>query len=132
MSGLAAKPYNLCAGAQMVGYAVRVGVQPGDGNLAMTLRPAGTVRLLVKGPDGKPISKAYASVKKVGDALVDVPFTGGRGPTDSSGLTEIPTPAGVVEIEVNKEKLKGTIRVSVGEGATVDAEVRLTQPANQP
>jgi protocatechuate 3,4-dioxygenase beta subunit len=130
MSGLAAKPYNLCAGAQMVGYAIKVGVQPGDGNLAMTLRPAGTVRLLVKGPDGKPLSKAYASVKKVGNAVVDVPFTGGRGPTDSSGLTEIPTPGGVVEIEVRKEKLKATTRISVGEGATVDAEVTLTQPSS--
>jgi hypothetical protein len=94
------------------------------------LRPAGTVRLLVKAPDGVPLSKAYAHVKKVGNALVDVPFTGGRGPTDSSGLVEIPTPAGVVEIEVNKEKLKGTIRVSVGEGATVEAEMRLTQPSS--
>jgi hypothetical protein len=96
------------------------------------LRPAGTIRLLVKRPDGIPLSKAWAFVKKVGNALVDVPFAGGRGPTDSSGVTEISTPAGSVEIEVNKEKLKGTIRVSVGEGATVDAEVRLTQPTNQP
>jgi hypothetical protein len=132
MSGLAGKPYTLCAGNDLAGYAVRTSVSPGGADITLTLRPASRVRLLVKGPDGSPLPKAYASVTKLGGAFISVPFMGGRGPTDSTGITEIPTPAGAVEIDVHGENYKGTARVSVGEGATVASEVTLTEPVAQP
>jgi hypothetical protein len=132
MAGLGPKPYNVCAGADIVGYAVRAGVHPGESDLTLSLRPAGTVRLLVKGPDGMPMPKAWAYVKKIGSATFDVPFTGGRGPTDSSGLTQIPTPAGSVELEVRGEKYKGRVRLSVGEGATMGAEITVSEPVGKP
>ncbi len=132
VSGLAAKPYNLCAGTELAGYAVRLSVSPGDGDIALTLSPASRVRLLVKGPDGAPLPKAYAFVTKLDGAFISVPFMGGRGPTDSTGLTEIPTPAGTLEIEVRGEKYKGTARVSVGEGATATTDVTLVEPVEKP
>ena len=132
ISGLAAKPYNLCAGTELAGYAVRMGVAPGGADITLTLRPASRVRLLVKGPDGSPLPKAWASVTKLGGAVLSVPWMGGRSATDSTGLTEIPTPAGALEIDVRAEKYKGTAKVSVGEGATATSEVTLTEPVEKP
>jgi hypothetical protein len=57
---------------------------------------------------------------------------GGRGPTDSTGVTEIATPAGALEIEVRNETYKGTAKVSVGEAATATTEVTLTEPVEKP
>jgi protocatechuate 3,4-dioxygenase beta subunit len=132
ISGLAAKPYNLCAGTELAGYAVRTGVSPGGADVTLTLSPASRVRLFIKGPDGSPLPKAYASVTKLDGAFISVPFMGGRGPTDSTGLTEIPTPAGALEIEVRGDKYKGTAKASVGEGATATSEVTLTEPVEKP
>jgi hypothetical protein len=132
ISGLAEKPYNLCAGTELAGYAVRMGVSPGGADITLTLRPASRVRLLVKGPDGSPLPKAYAFITKLGGAFISVPSMGGLGPTDSTGLTEIPSPAGALEIEVRGDKYKGTARASVGEGATATSEVTLTEPVEKP
>jgi protocatechuate 3,4-dioxygenase beta subunit len=131
IAGLAAKPYNLCAGTDLAGYAVRMGASPGGADITLTLRPASRVRLLVKGPDGAPLPNAWASVTKLGSAAISVPFMG-RGSTDSTGVTEIPTPAGALEIDVRAEKYKGTAKVSVGEGATAVSEVTLTEPVEKP
>jgi large repetitive protein len=132
ISGLAARPYNLCAGGDLAGYAVRMGLSPGGSDITLTLRPASRVRLLVKGPDGSPLAKAYAFVTKLGGAAINVPFMGGRGPTDSTGVTEIATPAGALEIDVHAESYKGTAKVTVGEGATATSEVTLTEPIEKP
>ncbi len=132
ISGLAAKPYNLCAGGELAGYTVRMGLSPGGADLTLTLRPASRVRLLVKGPDGLPLPKAWAFVTKLAGAFISVPSMGGRGPTDATGVTEISTPAGAIEIEVRNETYKGTAKVSVGEGATATTEVTLTEPVEKP
>jgi hypothetical protein len=109
-----------------------MGVAPGGADITLTLRPASRVRLLVKGPDGSPLAKAYAFVTKLGGAPINVPFMGGRGPTDSTGVTEIATPAGALEIDVRAENYKGTVKVSVGEAATATTEVTLTEPIEKP
>ena len=132
ISGLAAKPYNLCAGTDLAGYTVRMGLSPGGADITLTLRPASRIRLLVKGPDGLPLPKAWAYVTKLAGAFINVPSMGGRGPTDSTGVMEIPTPAGALEIEVRNETHKGTAQVSVGEGATATSEVTLTEGIEKP
>jgi protocatechuate 3,4-dioxygenase beta subunit len=128
IAGLAAKPYNLCTGTELAGYAVRMGVSPGGGDVTMTLRPAAKVRLLIKGPDGAPMAKAWPNVTKLGGAPIGVPWMGGRAPSDSAGIAEMSTPAGGLEIEVWSPTYKGKTTVSVAEGATVTAEVTLTEP----
>ncbi len=132
ISGLAAKPYSLCAGTELAGYAVRMGLSPGGADITLNLRPASRVRLLVKGPDGLPLPKAWAFVTKLAGAFISVPSMGGRGPTDSTGVTEIATPAGALEIDVRAENYKGTAKVSVGEAATATTEVTLTEPIEKP
>jgi hypothetical protein len=57
---------------------------------------------------------------------------GGRAPSDSAGVTELPTPAGALEIEVWSPSYKGKTTVSVAEGATANAEVTLTEPIPKP
>jgi hypothetical protein len=127
IAGLSAKRYALCAGNELAGFAVRTGVPPGGAPLTLTLRPASRVRLRVKGPDGAPVAKAWANVTRLGGAGIHVPWTGLHGPTDATGIAEVPTPAGEVEIDVSANKLNGTAKVSVAEGATVNAEVTLTE-----
>jgi len=109
-----------------------MGVSPGGADITLNLRPASRVRLLVRGPDGSPLPKAWASVAKLGGAVISVPFIGGRGPTDSTGITEIATPAGALEIDVHAENYKGTAKVTVGEGAKATSEVTLTEPVEKP
>jgi hypothetical protein len=130
--GLAAKTFALCAGNELAGYAVRVGVSPGGAPITLTLRPASRVRLLVKGPDGAPLPKARANVTKLGGVAIHVPWNGLRGPTDAEGVTEIATPAGALEIDVDVDKYTGTTKVQVGEGATATTEVTLTEVAERP
>jgi protocatechuate 3,4-dioxygenase beta subunit len=125
IAGLTGKRYVLCAGNELAGFAVRTGVPPGSAPLTLTLRPASRVRLLVKGPDGAPVAKAWANVTKLGGAGIHVPWTGLHGPTDATGIAEVPTPAGEVEIDVSADKLSGTAKASVAEGATVSTEVTL-------
>jgi large repetitive protein len=132
ISGLAAKPYNLCAGSELAGYAVRTSVSPGGPETTLTLRRAARVRLVVKGPDGAPVPKAWASVTKLGGAAISVPRTGIFGTTDSTGVTEIATPAGTLEIVVRAEKYEGTVGVTVAEGATVTSEVTLAESVEKP
>jgi hypothetical protein len=128
MAGLPARPFNLCAGTDLAGYAVRLGVSPGGPDVTMTLRPAAKIRLLIKGPDGAPIAKAWPNVTKLGGAPISVSWMGGRAPSDSAGIAELAAPAGALEIEVWSPAYKGTTKVSVAEGATANAEVTLTEP----
>ena len=128
MAGLPARPFNLCAGTELAGYAVRMGVSPGGPDVTLTLRPAAKVRLLIKGPDGAPMAKAWPNVTKLGGAPISVSWMGPRAPSDSAGMAEMSTPAGALEIEVWSPTYKGKTTVSVAEGATATAEVTLTEP----
>ena len=128
MSGLPARPFNLCTGTDLAGYAVRIGVSPGGPDVTLTLRPAAKVRLLIKGPDGAPVAKAWPNVTKLGGAPINVPWMGPRAPSDSAGMAEMSTPAGALEIEISGPTHKGKATVSVAEGATATAEVTLTEP----
>ena len=132
IAGLVAKPYNLCTGTELAGYAVRMGVAPGGADVTMTLRPAAKVRLLIKGPDGAPMAKAWPNVTKLGGSPIGVPWMGGRAPSDSAGMAEMSTPAGALEIEVWGPSYKGKTTVSVAEGATATAEVTLSEPVPKP
>ena len=129
--GLAARPYNLCAGNQLAGYAVQTGVSPGGADVVLTLRPASRVRLLVKGPDGSPLPKVWGTVTTLNGAPIGVPWLNGRDPTDADGVMEIPTPPGAVQIELSGEQYKGKATVSVASGATAAAEVTLTEPVQK-
>ena len=77
-------------------------------------------------------SDLRAFVTKLGGATITVPFMGGRAATDATGVTEIATPAGALEIDVSAENYKGTVQVSVGEGATATSEVTLTEAIEKP
>jgi protocatechuate 3,4-dioxygenase beta subunit len=128
MKGLSAKRYNLCAGTELAGYAVRMGVSPRGDDVILTLRPAAKVRLLVKGRDGAPLPKVWPTVTKLSGAPISVPWGGPRAPTDSAGVAEVATPAGSLEIEASDNNYSGMLKVSVAEGATANAEVTLTEP----
>ena len=75
---------------------------------------------------------AHPRVETIDGVRVRMP---GRvsGPTDSSGLYELASPAGVVEVVVNTEKGTGRGSVTVRAGETVPLSVVLQpEPAKQP
>ena len=77
--------------------------------------------------DGAPLTGAWASVERVGGVAVTIPDFETEAVTDPSGQTELGAPAGTVEIEVASATHKGSVRVSVSEGATTTAQVELTE-----
>ena len=131
MLGLRDLSYTLCAATEMAGLACRTAVKAGTKDLALALQPGGRVRLLVLGPDRAPRAGAYASMIKLGGADVTVPSYG-SGASDASGHLELTVVAGTVEIQAGDDRSKGRTTVTVAAGQVVDAEIRLTEPADQP
>ena len=131
MPGLRDLPYNLCAATEMAGITCRTAIKAGTKDLSLALQPGGRVRLLVLGSDGAPRAGAYASMTKLGGADVVVPSYG-HGASDTSGHLELTVVAGTVEVQAGDDKSKGRTTVTVAAGQVVDAEVRLTEPADQP
>lgn len=129
LSELLQRPYALLSGSDLAGFAFRAGVPPGDSDVVLTLRPGGKVRVQVRGTDGAPASRAWVRVDKLGGISVG---SFSHPLTDSDGFAELPVPAGVVEIGVGKDSLKGRVTLNVSPGETVAAEVRLAPPGDAP
>jgi hypothetical protein len=96
----------------------------------LTLRPAGHIRVRVVDPAGLPVKDAYPRVQAIDGARVRMP---GRtsGPTDASGVSELVSPAGVVEVVAYGEKGTGRGTVTVAPGGTVPLIVVLQPEAPQ-
>ena len=101
---------------------------PGGEPLALTLRPAGHIRVRVVDPAGLPVKDAYPRIQTIDGARVRMP---GRtsGPTDASGLYELVSPAGVVEVVAYGEKGTGRGTVTVPPGGTVSLTIVLQKEA---
>ncbi len=121
---LRAVPYMLAAGSRTQGWGMLAGVEPGGEDVTLRLVPGGTVRLAVRGADGAPLSDARAFIVAVGGLPAAVTSSAA---TDSSGSAELGTPAGTIEVKVSKEKLTGSVTVTVPSGGTVTAEVTLVE-----
>lgn len=130
IDGLAAATYVVVAQSDLGGFGMRSGVSVGQEGITLTLRPGGRVQVRVREPDGTPAAKAYVRILGVGGSRIGL-MTGGQG-TTGDGVADIATPAGAIEIEARKEKLKGTVVVDVSTGATVPAEITLAPEAPVP
>jgi hypothetical protein len=119
---LQSKSYNVAAQSPLGLFAVRSGVRPGREDLELRLAPGGRILLQVRGAAGEPIQGARVGVMRVDGA--HVPYFGG-GTTSADGSVELLAPAGFLELEVVKEKLKTRLTVQVGEGSTLPAEAVL-------
>ena len=126
LGGLKDGTLNLATGSAEAGYAVKAAVKVGARDVKLTLRPAGRVHLLVRGPDGAPLPKVYANVVSVDGARVKVPVYG-QGGTDASGVVVLPVPPGSLEIALSSQTYRGSVNVPVAEGANVPVEVTLTE-----
>ena len=113
IKGLPAGSYAVSAGSSLAGFAMEPSVTAGASDLALTLQPGGTVRLRIRGPDGSPVTGAYAIVAKLGGVPVSFNSFEGRSESDSQGALSVTVPAGAVELEVRKDKLTGTVTVNV-------------------
>jgi protocatechuate 3,4-dioxygenase beta subunit len=118
LNGLREGAYNLATGVEAIGFAIRPQVTPGGDAVVMTLRPGGRVRVRAVDESGAPVAGAYPFVRSVSGVRVRLPPTG-TPETDERGESELPCPAGEVEIEVANEKGSGTASAKVTPGATV-------------
>jgi hypothetical protein len=128
LDGLEDKPYTLEAGSPLAGYAVRPGVRPGNESITLTLHSGGTIALRVVDAGGRPVEGAWLRVTTVGGSKV-TSFPRVGHPTDANGASEISSPAGLVELEVGKDALKGAGAVAVSRDQTVPLTVTLRPPA---
>ena len=128
IGGLAPAAYALVGGSELAGFAFRPAVTPGGEPLALTLRAAGHVRVRVVDPAGLPVKDAYPRVETIDGARVRMP---GRtsGPTDVTGLYELVSPAGIVEVVARGEKGIGRGTVTIAPGGTVPLTVVLQPEA---
>ncbi len=124
IGGLAQAPHALAGGSELAGFAFRPAVTPGGEPLALTLRPAGHIRVRVVDPAGLPVKDAYPRIQAIDGARVRMP---GRtsGPTDASGVSELVSPAGVVEVMASGEKGTGRGTVTVPPGGTLSLTIVL-------
>ncbi len=127
--GLVARAYTLFAGSSLAGFAVRSGVSAGTSNVTLALQPGGQARLRVRGPDGLPLSRARAELRRVDGVPVDNEAMEGMATSDALGMLLLTLPAGADEINVAKEKLQGTVTVNIPSGGTASAEVVLKPSA---
>ena len=122
IGGLAAESHTVVASYSDQGaFGVRTGVVPGDKDVILALRPGGRVRLQVQASDGLPVDGAFATLVKISG----IPAGGSGARTDAQGIAEFAVPAGTVEIRVTKETLEARVTVSVGEGGSAAATVKL-------
>lgn len=130
IDGLTEGTYVVAAQSDLGAFGMRNGVSVRQEGVTLTLRPGGRVQVHVREPDGRPAGRAYVRVLRVSGSWVG-PIMGGPG-TTGDGVAEIAAPAGSIEIEARKEKLKGTVVVDVPTGATVPAEITLAPEAPTP
>jgi hypothetical protein len=131
IGGLAAGAYGLIAQSELGLFALRPAVSAGAEGVALTLRRGGRVVVTAIGPDGAPVSGAFATVRNVSG----MPAWGiGGGVSDRQGVLEMAVPAGTVALHVGTESgLEGSATVGVAEGVAVPVEVRLaTKEASAP
>ncbi len=127
---LAAGAYALGTRSDLGGFAIRTGVAAGSEDVRLTLRPGGRVAVSVVGPDGAPVAGAFVFVSRVGGTAIS--GVSGFAQTDSAGRAEIQVPAGALELRSSRERLEGTATVTVSEGQTAPALIRLAPRPSAP
>ena len=128
IGGLAPAAHALVGGSELAGFAFRPAVTPGGEPLALTLRPAGHIRVRVVDPAGLPVKDAYPRVQTIDGARVRM-LGRTSGPTDASGVHELVSPAGFVEVVAYGEKGSGRGTVTLAPGGTVPLTVILQPEA---
>jgi len=129
IEGLSSGAHILSASTDSGLFAVRSGTAAGAEGVVLSMRPGGRIHLQVKGPDGSPLKGAWASATKV-DGLS---FDSGNGApaTDELGMTELASPAGVVEVDVRKGALRGHTTVNVSPGEVAGATVSVSEAPSE-
>ena len=115
MGGLRPVPHRVFARSEIGAFAFRTGVVPGDKELVLTLRPGGRLTIRVLGPDGQPVAQA--------SVLVEELMLQTR--TDVQGNGELTVPAGTMSLRARKDRLGGRTTVTVAEGGTAAADIKL-------
>jgi hypothetical protein len=124
LDGLEDRGHTVVTGAELLGFAIRRGVSPGDDPVLLRLGPGGRVAVTVRDAAGRPVEDAWPWVRGVGGARVSVPGLRSA-PTDAAGRAEMSVPAGPLEIEVRTETARGAGTVTVHEGETAPVEIVL-------
>jgi large repetitive protein len=126
IKGLPSGSYAVSAGSSLAGFAMEPSVSAGASDLALTLQPGGIVQLRVRGADGAPVSGASAMVVKLGGVPVSFNSFEGQSESDTQGALSVTVPAGAVELNVQKDKLKGTVTVEVPTAGSAAGDVVLS------
>jgi protocatechuate 3,4-dioxygenase beta subunit len=130
LGGLAARPYTVVAGSEILGFDVRPGVVPGGDAVTLRLRPAGRVVVRVTDGAGQPVGGAYVRIETVDGAAVRLP-TRGCGPTDANGACELASPGGIAGLAAFRDTQSGRASVAVRPGETAALTLLLSDTTKQ-
>jgi 5-hydroxyisourate hydrolase-like protein (transthyretin family) len=125
---LTPSPVTLFAGSGAAGFAVRAAVRPGGPEVVLALRPGGRVSVQVSDAEGRPVEGVWVTPRRVGGNLVE---SVGGGRTTTGGRVELAAPLGALELFASKDRLEGRATVTVREGESAVAEIRLAEKARR-
>ena len=128
LEGLLDQPYDVCAGDGLAGFGALAHVQPGTDDAVLTLRPAGRLRLTVRGADGLPVAAALARVDHAFGAVL---ARGPQLPTSPAGSLEMAVPQGPIELHVTKDTASARASADVPAGGLVSLDVQLAPGGTQ-
>jgi hypothetical protein len=131
LAGLGEARYNLLAGSDLAGFAVQGGVGPDAGDIVLTLRPPGRVRITVQDAAGAPVSGVVLPITGV-DGLTVLGISSFFARTDGNGVVELSVPVGRVELTAHDRKGAGSVVVEVRPGELAQAAIKLAAPGGPP
>jgi 5-hydroxyisourate hydrolase-like protein (transthyretin family) len=118
----------LFAGSGAAGFAFQSSVRPGGPDVVLALRLGGRVSIQVLDAQGRPAEGVWVSLSRVAGTMV---HGVGGGRTATEGRAEIAVPLGSVELRASKDKFEGRATVTVREGETASAQIRLAEKASR-
>jgi protocatechuate 3,4-dioxygenase beta subunit len=124
LSGLADARYNVLAGSDLAGYAVKAGVGPEDGALVLSLQAPGRVRVTVQDAAGAPAAGVFFVITRVDDATV-FGISSFFSRTDGNGVVELSVPVGRIELTAQHRASARAVTVEVRPGELAQAAIKL-------
>ncbi len=126
LEGLMDRPYDLFAGSELVGFAARGQVRPGDSDVQLSVERGGELRVVVKDANGLPIARARVALESVdGSSLYGAPAA----VTGEDGTASLAAPQGSVGLRVQRDQAEASTTAEITAGETRAVEITLLPKA---
>ncbi len=122
LEGLLDRPYGLFAGSELVGFAVRGQVSPGDPDVQLALERAGQLRVIAKDTNGVPVARALVRLESVDGTPV---YGAPSAMTGADGTASLVAPQGSVVLRLQRDQAEASTSAELAAGETRTLEATL-------